>query len=183
VNKQGVFRIVVLAVLSTAFGGCSTYNKLFPKIEAETKYQPLGEHSAIKSLSGEGTVTYVCTADDKGTFYKFENMSVQLYSSSNFLLAEILGPDQTLIYKDGSRAEKLIPLRWGDSEAIDNEFSMPDILFGVSDFKAKKGSEIEGMKYITRYRTVGGIPQIPCSQDQAGKTYSVPFQAKYLFWK
>lgn len=39
------------------------------------------------------------------------------------------------------------------------------------------------MKYITRYRTVGGIPQIPCSQDQAGKTYSVPFQAKYLFWK
>lgn len=172
-----------MAVLSIVLGGCSTYNKLFPKIEAETKYQPLGEHSAIESLSGNGIVTYVCTADEKGTFYKFENMSAQLYSNTNILLAEILGPDQTFVYKDGSRAEKLVPLKWGDSETIGHEFSMPDILFGLSDFKAKKGSEIEEMKYITRYKTVGGIPQTPCSEGQVGKTYSIPFQAKYLFWK
>lgn len=182
-NRQRTSKIIALVVCSAILGGCSTYNRLFPKIEAETKYQPLGEHSAIESFNGSGTVTYVCAADNKGTFYKFENMAVQLYSNSNLLQAEIFGPDQTLVYKDGSRAEKLVPLRWGDSETMDNEFSMPDILFGLSGFRAKKGSEIEGMKYVTRYKTVGGIPKTSCGEGQVGKTFSVPFEAKYLFWK
>lgn len=175
-------RILIVSSLTLLINACSTYNDLFGKIEAETKFQPIGG-KPIEALQGKGTVTYVCASDNKGTFYKFENMNVELFSKSKLLQAEISGSNQTLVYKDGSKVETLLPLKWEGSESGDGNLSLPDVLFSVSDVIAPKGSKISGLNYVTRYGTKGGIPNFPCGEDQIGKVFKVPFTANYILWK
>ena len=86
-------RILLVSSLTLLINACSTYNDFFGKIEAETKFQPIGG-KPIEVLQGSGTVIYVCVSDDKGTFYKFENMNVELFSKFKLLQAEISGPNQ-----------------------------------------------------------------------------------------
>ena len=97
-------KILLLSWLTLLISACSTYNNFFENIEAETKFQPIGG-TPIEVLQGSGTVTYVCASDDKGTFYKFENMNVELFSTFKLLQAEISGPNQSLVYRDGSKGK------------------------------------------------------------------------------
>ena len=164
-------RILLVSSLTLLINACSTYNDFFGKIEAETKFQPIGG-KPIEVLQGSGTVIYVCVSDDKGTFYKFENMNVELFSKFKLLQAEISGPNQSLVYRDGSKVE-----------SGNGNLSLPDVLFSVSDVIAPKGSKISGLNYVTRYGAKGGIPSFPCGEDQIGKVFKVPFSANYILWK
>lgn len=175
-------RILLVSSLTLLINACFTYNDFFGKIEAETKFQPIGG-KPIEVLQGSGTVIYVCVSDDKGTFYKFENMNVELFSKFKLLQAEISGPNQSLVYRDGSKVESLLPLKWGESESGNGNLSLPDVLFSVSDVIAPKGSKISGLNYVTRYGAKGGIPSFPCGEDQIGKVFKVPFSANYILWK
>ena len=115
--------------------------------------------------------------------FEFENMNVELFSKFKLLQAEISGPNQSLVYRDGSKVESLLPLKWGESESGNGNLSLPDVLFSVSDVIAPKGSKISGLNYVTRYGAKGGIPSFPCGEDQIGKVFKVPFSANYILWK
>ena len=65
--------------------GCSSLDisELFPKSEeTKTVYRPGGNAIRAFALSGSGSVEYMCTSDEKGTFYKFINMNIFLKDKS-----------------------------------------------------------------------------------------------------
>ena len=176
-----MLRIVLPSLFVVIIAGCAAVDYIQPN--SYTSYQPLENTQQYLTLFGQGTVYYRCASDNEGTFYKFENIKVDLFNRSHELIAELSGAQQSIAHSDGSSIKGLKPLKSGKTEASQKGNSLPDVLFGTIPSSASKQGVFTDAKYVTRSYTVGGLPKKLCKRNEIGKKINVPFKAKYIFWK
>lgn len=168
--------------------GCSSLDisELFPKSEeTKTVYRPGGNAIRAFALSGTGSVEYMCTSDEKGTFYKFINMDIVLKDKTRRTVGTILGKEQKIEYVDGSVISSLEPVQWGPSESLHrNDSTLNDVLFVAHSSNSQNRSKaLTNIKYVTRSHTRGGLPKKLCNGESVGKNIEVPIYAEFIFWK
>ena len=168
--------------------GCSSLDisELFPKSEeTKTVYRPGSNAIRAFALSGSGSVEYMCTSDEKGTFYKFINMNIFLKDKSEKTVGTIRGKEQKIEHIDGSVISALDPIQWGPSETLHrNDTTLNDVLFIVkSPTERNKNKALENIKYVTRSHTTGGLPKQLCTGENVGNNFEVPIFAEFIFWK
>ena len=78
-----MLRIVLPSLFVVIIAGCAAVDYIQPN--SYTSYQPLENTQQYLTLFGQGTVYYRCASDNEGTFYKFENIKVDLFNRSPLL--------------------------------------------------------------------------------------------------
>ncbi len=89
------------------------------------------------------------------------------------------GPMQSMSHQDGSN---IISTRIVAYEPGANPKS--DLVLALMRAVSDPGElTFNGVKYVQRLKTKGGLPLSSCSAKDEGKLLKVPYTAEYVFWK
>lgn len=137
-------------------------------------------HKVAWETVGVGEITYECRskAGAPGAFeWVFVGPKADLRSRTGAVVGRYWGPPAT--WAAGSSAGitgKQLAVAPGGSGNIPLQLVKADPVMGAG--------ALEGVSYIQRVATVGGVaPSLPCTNDGLGRREVVRYQADYIFWK
>lgn len=161
--------LCLMSVLAAT--GCSVMDKLISDPVA-----PQEKAQKTMELQGKGTQLFQCVRDAKGLYWKFVSPQAELVNANGVLIVR-QGADFSFFAKDGSMLAAKIT-RWDESNDRNN---LRDVLF-TTQSRGKKGT-LTGVRFVQRLDGKGGMPLTRCSPSQLGSSLSVPFSARYVFFK
>lgn len=132
----------------------------------------------VLTLQAKGVQVFRCTVDSQGPYYRFERPEADLYAGSE-KVGTLSGPMSAISYKDGSSLISTRVQAWAHSSDPKKDL----VLALMSAVPNDKAGELQGIHYVQRLHTKGGLPQSNCAASEAGKLLKVPFTAEYVFWK
>ncbi len=179
-----IFKVLTLASV-IALAGCSApLQKIGEKLGISTESAvskkltpPSG--NAFMTLNAKGYQIFRCTVDTKGPYYRFERPEASLYDSSGQEVAKLLGPMSAITANDGSSIISTKVKTWANSSDPQKDLILALLVAYPNDTPGM----LNGVKYIQRLNTKGGLPQSSCQPQNAGKLLKVPFRAEFVFWK
>ena len=131
---------------------------------------------AAMTLKGAGMLTYECRTADGKTAWAFAGPDAKLMDKDGKEVGKYYaGP--TWEHKDGSKVTgKQLATAPGAAGAIPLQL--------VEAAPATGKGAMEGVSYIQRLNTVGGVaPSDPCDASKAGTKKTVGYSADYVFFK
>ncbi|WP_308513177.1 DUF3455 domain-containing protein [uncultured Turicimonas sp.] len=172
----------LLFTLPICLAGCSTIgdnlSSLIPGAGGVPSKLTPPTGKPVLTLQAKGVQVFRCTVDSKGPYYRFERPDATLYEGSE-KVGTLSGPMSAISYKDGSSIISTRVSAWANPSDPKKDL----VLALLSAVPNDKPGVLEGVRYIQRLDTKGGIPQSNCSQTEAGKLLKVPFTAEFVFWK
>ena len=138
------------------------------------------EGKAFLTLQAKGFQYFRCVNDRSGYFWYFERPEANLTDSSGRNVGTISTPMQAFDHEDGSKIVSSKIIAWANppSSKRNPEDNLWALFKAYSDDGAKT---FDGVKYVQRIDTSGGIPSKTCNKK--GALLKVPFSATYVFWK
>ena len=135
---------------------------------------PLEGRKLIMKQTVKGHMTFVCSYDQQGFYWKFAHPSGTLFKGSKKV--GTLNPDWSIT----SIQQQNLKMRLIASGPIERTFDLRDALFQV---ESHKNGPYANVRYIERTQSRGGMPLTKCSASQQGQTLKRPFEAQYIFWR
>lgn len=163
--KNVAFPVSLCTVLLLA--GCSVLGPSTP--------DPLEGLTAVYSWNAKGHMVFSCAYDAEGAFWRFLRPEGTLYDNKGRRQGTLL-PDFGIEARDGSR----IAARIIEQKNVDDVRNLKPALFETTG--ARQGI-LRGIRYVERRSPEGGMPLAGCSPAQRGKILTVPFTARYIFYR
>jgi hypothetical protein len=177
----------VLKILSPFFvifaEGCSTID--FPHMENRNdaasleKITPGDNARKTLELHGTGNFVFRCSADAKGSYWKFERPEANLFNKYDELVVRHSGPMQAFDHIDGSRIISSRIISWINPPEPEKNAKLV-LMKTVAD---PGDRELSAVRFVQRLNTNGGMPAGNCSREQLGRLLKIPFSADFIFWK
>lgn len=147
--------------------GCSSFMSNEP--------DPLDGLTAVYSWRAEGNMVFACAYDTQGAYWRFIRPEGSLYDEAGKQQATLLA-DFGIRARDGSQ----IAARIVKQKNADSARNLKPALFETS---APAKGMLEGIRFVERRSPEGGMPLAGCSPSQRGKRLTVPFKARYIFYR
>ncbi len=140
---------------------------------------PAGHRVALETV-GSGDITYECRdkKDAAGQHeWVFVGPAAKLMARDGSVIGRYFGPPATWAANDGSAIT-------GAQVAVSPAQVGSIPLQLVKANPASGAGAMQGMSYIQRVATVGGVaPSAACAAGSVGRREVVSYQADYIFWK
>ena len=174
--------LIVLAVVGLA--GCATQRGAsmasFSQGTLPDAVKVPAGHSVAMEAVGAGDIAYECRAkkDMADQFeWVFAGPNAALRDRSGKQVGKYFGPPATWENMDGSSVT-------GAQVAVAMAGTGDIPLQLVKANPAKGGGAMQGVTYIQRVNTRGGVaPSSTCAASNLGQKQSVKYQADYIFWR
>jgi hypothetical protein len=175
-------RLAALSFISLLIAGCSgpflSWESPEPPAPSiEEVAERLGE--PVFTLTGWGTLNFLCTKDAEGRYWRLVHSDVMLTDSrpgSRRALVRQL-QDFSFVSRDGSMLRAEVEL-WQSGATTGD---LKTILF-----KTRPGGNkgrLSGIMHVIRDEARGGQPQTACRASKTGRERSIPFTARYRFYR
>lgn len=174
-------RLTLLCLLAAAAAaGCTGVSVApqgpgTPLPPAEAAFGDLGRPAF--TLIGSGSQTFVCTRDKKGRYWRLEHSDVNLSRPGTRRVLARQKTDFTFISSDGSMLGARV-LKWVSGASTGD---LKSILFQTRS-RGLPG-RLTGITRVLRDQARGGQPQTLCSASQTGYQKTIPFTARYRFYR
>ena len=156
--------------------GCSVptlQNISDPRVSAYA--ETLAGRTAVYSWTAKGRMHFTCTYDQQGLYWKFNRPSDTLHSDDGRQQGT-LNSDWSITGRDGSRLQARILLNGPSVRST-------DLRNAVFEATPVSGGMFARISRVERTQAKGGMPLTKCSASQRGQHLSVPFEARYVFWR
>lgn len=169
----------VLSLTACAVPHASTPAPFSQAALPEVVKVPAGHRVALEAAAA-GDITYECRArqDSVGAFdWAFVGPDAGLKGRDGQRLGKYYGPPATWEHRDGSKVS-------GAQVAVAPAGAGAIALQLVKANPASGAGVLQGVSYIQRVATQGGVPPItPCTAARGGQRQLVRYQADYIFWR
>ena len=152
--------------------GCTQLSTLTPLTDPGWR-APLQDSKSVATRTVKGKMSFVCTYDGQGFFWRFIQPSGTLYQGTR--KTGTLNPDWSITAPSGVTLKAQI-ITNGPSRGQ----HLRDALFKTQPHTRGPFANI---RYIERTDAQGGMPLTKCSASQQGQHLHRPFTAKYTFWR
>lgn len=157
-TKLSIFSVLLLV------SACSTLQN-----------NPLQDKTAVYSWLAQGKIHLQCQQDNQGFYWRFIESKGVLLNNKN--------------KKIGTFTQEQIILQNGDSLSIHAQETMkkgtgnnlPDLLYITSS--SRKNKTLTQITHMVRKNSIGGLPVTRCSPAQKFQVLSIPFSARYIFYR
>ncbi len=163
----------VLFAASISLAGCSSVTSLTQPAITSTKLLS----SPMLTLEGAGTQTFVCTRDSKGRYWRLVASDVKLSSPKTRRVLVRQRTDFTFVAADGSALAATV-MHWESGASTGD---LKTLLFKTEP-RGNRGL-LSAVTRVLRDNARGGQPQTLCSASQVGHRQSIPFTARYRFYR
>ena len=135
---------------------------------------PLENRKLVMKRTVKGHMTFVCSYDGQGFYWKFLRPSGTLLRGANKV--GTLNADWSIT----SNKRHTLKMRIVANGPAESATHLRDVLFKTT---LHKTGPFANVHYIERTQARGGMPLTRCSASQQGQTLKRPFEAQYLFWR
>lgn len=172
-------RLAVLALAALLAVGCSSPPQPIHRRDTRSAFEiallRLGKPAL--TLAGTGKLTYVCTRDAKGRYWRLAESDVTLSQPGSRRAIVRQRQDFSFVSPDGSMLTSRIEL-WQSGATTGD---LKSVLFKTRS-RGFRG-RLTGIQHVLRDEAQGGQPQTLCSPIQVGHRRVIPFTARYRFYR
>jgi len=146
-----------------------------PELPRESRiHVPEGVQMALR-LHASGAQIFRCEARGEGAAWVFRLPEADLADEAGQVLVRH-GANYSFEHVDGSRV-------LGSIAAHDPAPDANDVAWLLLSTRSFGKGALEGVRWIQRIETQGGMPPPACDAAQAGQVLRVPFQAVFVFYR
>ena len=178
---MSALRSAALSLISLLVAGCSgpfqSGDSPEPAPSIEEVAERLGEPAF--TLTGWGTQTFECAKDAEGRYWRLVRSDIMLTHSrpgSRRALVRQLR-DFSFVSRDGSMLTAEVKL-WQNGATMGD---LKSILFATETHGTQ--GRLTGIAHVIRDEARGGQPQTACPASRIGYQCSIPFTARYRFYR
>jgi hypothetical protein len=168
-----------------ALAGCATVSPVPPAPTKPTVAAPsLGLFSKVKvppgqepvlRLAARGAQVFRCETRDGASVWVFRQPDAELLNDRGQPVGRH-GPSQSFEHVDGSRLTSSIV-------GYDDAPRAGDLRWLLLSTKSFGKGTFEGVTYVQRLNTSGGMPPERCDKAQLGQVLRVDFTAEFIFYR
>jgi len=142
---------------------------LFSKIKVPSGSEP------VLRLSARGVQVFRCEPRDGAMTWVFRQPDAELLNERGQVVGRH-GANQSFEYTDGSRLTATIT-------AYDDAPGAGDLRWLLLTTRSYGKGAFDGVTYVQRVNTRGGMPPERCDKAQANQVLRVDFTADFVFWR
>lgn len=137
----------------------------------------LENRTAVYSWTAKGKTHFVCHYDEQGFYWKYLQTQALFYDTKGKKIATLTA-DNRITARDGSFV-RITPLP-GTRRPADNPENLPDLVFRAQSLPQ---GILGNIAYLRRSSAAGGMPLTRCAPVQRYQKLTVPFKARFVFWR